>query len=167
MSTDFNPIGSTLPTTPTLPSSGTDATQTKDNSALGKDDFLQLLVSELKNQDPLSPVDNKDTMAQLAQFSSLEQMTNVATAVDNLSKLLTQQSEMTLFTQAASLIGKEVSWLDADQKTQSGVVESVGWGDNGSVMVKVGDNIIDMNSIGIVSAAGQSGTDGTGGTGQV
>lgn len=48
-----------------------------DRSALGRDDFLQLLVSQLRNQDPLNPSDPKDFAAQLAQFSSVEQLLNI------------------------------------------------------------------------------------------
>ena len=151
MSVDFNTVSSTQSSSSTQKSS-------EKNNSMGKDDFLQLLVSELRNQDPLSPVDNKDTMAQLAQFSSLEQMTNIATAITGLSQLLSQQSEMTLFSQAASFIGKEVSWMDSDGKVQSGVVESIGWGDDGSIKLKVGDQVIDMYAVGIVSAPGTGGT---------
>ncbi len=154
MSVDFNTVSSTQS------GSSTQKSSDKKNS-MGKDDFLQLLVSELRNQDPLSPVDNKDSMAQLAQFSSLEQMTNIATAITGLSQLLTQQSEMTLFSQAASFIGKEVSWMDSDEKVQKGVVESIGWGDDGSIKLKVGDQWIDMYAVGIVSAPGTGGAGGT------
>ncbi len=45
---------------------------------LGKDAFLQLMIKQLQHQDPLSPMDNKDFIAQMAQFSSVEQMTNIA-----------------------------------------------------------------------------------------
>ena len=47
--------------------------------AMGKDQFLQLLITEMQNQDPMDPVDNKEMVAQLAQFSALEQMQNLNT----------------------------------------------------------------------------------------
>lgn len=77
-------------------------------SSLGKDDFMKLMISQLKNQDPLNPMDGTQFSAQLAQFSSLEQLTNMN---DSLNKsidanyLLTQSVNNTM---SASLIGKEI-----------------------------------------------------------
>jgi flagellar basal-body rod modification protein FlgD len=73
--------------------------------SLGKDDFLQMLVAQLQNQDPLSPMDGTDFVAQLATFSSLEQLTNMN------SQLAMQglyQATM-INTQAVNLLGKEVT----------------------------------------------------------
>lgn len=67
---------------------------TKGTSELGKDAFLQLLVTQLQHQDPLSPQDNSEFVAQLAQFSSLEALQNLSTNTNN--------------TQALSLVGKNV-----------------------------------------------------------
>jgi flagellar basal-body rod modification protein FlgD len=71
---------------------------------LDKDAFLKLLVTQLSNQDPLSPVDNQAFIAQLAQFSSVEQLTAVGRRLDTL--LLAQASANQL--QTASLVGKDV-----------------------------------------------------------
>ncbi len=76
----------------------------KRSDTLGKEDFLQLLVAQLQAQDPLSPMDAQDFSAQLAQFSALEQMTNVN---QNLEALLTLQTSMTN-TSALDLIGRNV-----------------------------------------------------------
>ncbi len=75
---------------------------------LGKDDFLRLLTVQLENQDPLSPLNNEDMIAQLAQFSSLEQLENINANLErnnDLDLLLTQVLNNTT---AAGLIGKEV-----------------------------------------------------------
>lgn len=71
---------------------------------VGKDAFLQLLVAQLEHQDPLSPMDNTEFTAQLAQFSALEQMTAINTGVQSL--LASQDTASKL--QATSFIGKEI-----------------------------------------------------------
>lgn len=83
-------------------------------SVLGKDDFMKLMIQQMKNQDPLNPMDGTQFSAQLAQFSSLEQLTNMN---DSLNKsiqanyLLTQSVNNTM---SASLIGKEIKLSGAD-----------------------------------------------------
>ena len=84
--------------------STTSTTSTSSNDELGKDAFLNLLVTQLKYQDPLNPMDSADFTAQLAQFSSLEQLENANT---NLESLISAQSEITN-SQAISYIGKTV-----------------------------------------------------------
>jgi flagellar basal-body rod modification protein FlgD len=98
-----NPIFSA--TTATA-SSGTAATESR--SALMKDDFLKLLVSQLKNQDPLNPADNQEFAAQLAQFSSLEQLMQMN---QSLEKNLDSNSQIITYlhnSKATDFIGKEV-----------------------------------------------------------
>jgi flagellar basal-body rod modification protein FlgD len=85
--------------TNTIPSS--EATRST-TDVLGKDDFLQLLVAQLQNQDPLKPMESTEFTAQLAQFSSLEQLFNVN---ENLGDLGTNQLTMNN-TQTISMIGK-------------------------------------------------------------
>ena len=101
-----------------------------DNGALGKDDFLKLLVAQMQNQDPMNPMDDTQSIAQMAQFSSLEQMTNVATSMDTLNTNMTNFMQQMAFSQSAGLIGKLVSGLDTDGKTQiQGLVEAVTYKD--------------------------------------
>jgi flagellar basal-body rod modification protein FlgD len=74
------------------------------SSTLGKDSFLQLLVTQMKNQNPLDPQDNTQFVSQLAQFSSLESMQNLNTTVNSISTQY--QSSQAL--QASSLVGRSV-----------------------------------------------------------
>lgn len=123
---------STIDKTNSTPSTGTNnnsqAISNAVNKTLGKDDFLKLLTTELRNQDPLQPMDNKDFIAQMAQFSSLEQMNNVAKSMEDLKTSMTGFFQQGLLNQGAALIGKQVSGIDTDGVTVvSGIVDSVKW----------------------------------------
>ncbi len=82
---------------------------TASTSNMGKQEFLQLLVAQLKNQDPLSPMEGQEFAAQLAQFSSLEQLSNIDNTLQysvDMNMLLTQTVNNTL---AANFIGREIT----------------------------------------------------------
>jgi len=81
---------------------------TGQTQTLGKDDFLKLLVSKLQNQDPLKPMDDQSFVAELAQFSSLEQMNNIADGITKQNQLSYLQSQGLNNVMASGLIGKEV-----------------------------------------------------------
>lgn len=81
------------------------APQSQANDALGKEDFMKLLITQMSNQDPLSPVDNSEFIAQLAQFSSLEAMTAVRDSVDSLSLLQSAATNA----QVSSLVGRNIN----------------------------------------------------------
>jgi len=77
--------------------------------SLGKDDFLSLLITKLTNQDPLNPLEDEDFIAQLAQFSSLEQMNNINESLGESLEWDYLQMQTINNTMATSLIGREVS----------------------------------------------------------
>jgi flagellar basal-body rod modification protein FlgD len=76
--------------------------------SLGKDDFLQLLVTKLQYQDPLNPMQDEDFIAQLAQFSSLEQMNNIAEGINTSNQWDYMQMQSINNTMASGLIGKDI-----------------------------------------------------------
>lgn len=92
-------------------------TTSKGTNGLGKDDFLLLLVAQLKNQDPMSPVGDKEFIAQLAQFNSLEQM-------QNLNSKFMEMIQWQQLSQSSSLIGKKIDAIGSDGTT-SGMVSEV------------------------------------------
>ncbi|MBQ2744212.1 MAG: hypothetical protein IJF37_01145 [Lachnospiraceae bacterium] len=114
---------------------------TKGTSALGKDAFLQLLVAQLQNQDPLAPQDNSEFVAQLAQFSSLEELQNITSSMNN--------------SQALGLVGKYVivevgkSQGLSETTTVTGYVDYVQMVD-GKAMLSINDNLYkydDLDSV--------------------
>ncbi|RED66031.1 flagellar hook assembly protein FlgD [Cohnella lupini] len=107
---------------------------------LGKDQFLQILVTQLRNQDPMQPLQDKEFIAQMAQFSSLEQMMNMSKEITSLR----QSAGM-----VAGLIGKEVTWSEETEggvSVYTGTVNSVLWRD-GVQYVKVEDAEVPIDEI--------------------
>jgi flagellar basal-body rod modification protein FlgD len=82
-----------------------DAQSSAPGNILGKDDFLNMLIAQLQNQDPLNPADGTEFTAQLAQFSSLEQLSNINDSLKNMEQF---QASLT-HSQAVSYIGKEIT----------------------------------------------------------
>lgn len=77
----------------------------KTKNALGKEDFMKLLMTQLQNQDPLKPMEHQEFAAQLAQFGSLEQLTNIQKGIEGLHSGMGEGSKMS----ALSMIGKKVT----------------------------------------------------------
>ena len=91
----------------------------KSGDDLGKDAFLQLLVTQLRYQDPLNPQDNSEYIAELANFSSLEQMTNVVKNLEDLGKVVNNIDTSVLVGQLSSMIGKNVDWLEVTKSSDA------------------------------------------------
>ncbi len=108
-------------------------TSTNKSSSLGKDDFLKLLITQLENQDPLSPTNDTEFIAQMAQFSSLEQMQNLNMAMQT--------------TKASSMMGSLVTWSNDKGEILSGVVTGVQIV-NGTPKLMIGsDTQIDVDKV--------------------
>jgi len=128
------------------------------NQALGKDAFLQLLVTQLKNQNPLSPQDNGAFVAQLAQVSSLEGINTLNDSVNNISSNFSSSQAL----QASSLVGRSIiiqtdkAMVDTS-KSMNGSVEVPSA--VGNVSVKITDkdgNVVRTVDMGAQSAGSQS-----------
>lgn len=89
-------------------SAGTSNLTPTGTSNLGKDDFLQLLITKLEYQDPMNPMDDEDFIAQLAQFSSLEQLTEISEGISEANQWDFLQMQSINNVMAAGLIGKDV-----------------------------------------------------------
>jgi flagellar basal-body rod modification protein FlgD len=124
----------TDPTTATSASQPTATSGIQSRTQLGKDDFLRLLVTQLQHQDPGNPMDSSQFMGQLAQFSALEQMTNVAKSVDGLTAA-------TNVSQAVALIGHELTYTRADGTVAAGVADGVSIANGAPVVDVAGESV--------------------------
>lgn len=124
-------------TTTTNTNTNTSGTTARNTGEMGKDEFLKLLVTQLKYQDPLNPTDDKEFIAQMAQFSSLEQMQNLNSSFTSMK--------------AFSLMGKTITATIKDEKTGiestvSGSVDKVTM-NAGKAYVEVGGKDVDIENI--------------------
>lgn len=99
----------------------------KTSNELGKDDFLKILIAQLSNQDPTNPLENTDFIAQMAQFSSLEQMTNMSQGFEKMAGLINSS-------EAQSMLGKTVE-VEAGEVAVKGQVEAATRGSQPQVLV--------------------------------
>src|SRR4051812_43579989 len=97
-------VSATSSTTGTTGTTSTASTTSTVGAAagMGKDDFMKLLVAQLQNQDPMKPMDDKEFITQLAQFTSLEASQKMTAQIEELNG-------SAMLTQAATLIGKQIS----------------------------------------------------------
>ncbi|QEN06408.1 flagellar hook assembly protein FlgD [Thiospirochaeta perfilievii] len=105
---------------------------------MGKDEFLKILITQLQNQDPTKPMEDKEFISQMAQFSSLEQMNNLNTQFEKVSNNLASN-------QAVSLLGKNVSLTDLGGNNITGRVEAVTSG--AYPQIQVNNRLYDYSSL--------------------
>ncbi|MFF2752569.1 flagellar hook assembly protein FlgD [Psychrobacillus sp. NPDC058041] len=137
-------------------------TVTTGNSTLGKDAFLKILMTQLQNQDPTKPMDDSQFIAQMAQFSSLEQMTNLTMAFEKYA----QAQEQTQMIEYSNFVGKQVKWHELtdklDEKKNPIIIEGTGTitsikFENGNVKFTLADGkVITPGNISEVISSGTS-----------
>jgi len=125
---------STAQVNSTLPQTG------NPGGALGKEQFLELLMAQLSHQDPLDPVDNSESIAQMAQFSSLEQMQNV-------SGQLAEMRQSSGLMNGLALHGKNVELLTESGEKHEGTIDRVAWESDGISVSLNGESISLSNVI--------------------
>ncbi|MCL1791268.1 MAG: flagellar biosynthesis protein FlgD [Peptococcaceae bacterium] len=117
---------------------------------LDRDVFMRLMVAQFANQDPMSPVSETESIAQLAQFSSLEQMTNMVDSIMDLKVGIALMLNQSLISQGSSMIGKEVTGIiyesDGTEREISGIVDSVHM-KNGLLTLKIGDEELPIDYV--------------------
>ena len=127
------PVSSTA--TPIAELMGKKPAKSKDPSGeLGSDAFLKLLVAQLKYQDPLNPADGAEFLAQTAQFTMVEKLTTMVTQGEAVAR---SQQE----TQAAQLVGKQVTYVSSTGAKSEGIVDSTSFSDDGQTLMIDGKSV--------------------------
>ena len=138
-------------------------TSSKNDSSM----FLNLMLQQLKNQDPTQPTDNTEWLSQLAQYSSLEQMTQMNTGLTNcmnyISAMYKDMSMNAEITQTLSMVGKEVTITVPDEKDSSKTTEITGKVTeanfkDGTGKVKVNGEYYSISNITSIREKGESST---------
>lgn len=138
-------------------------TQTGSNDSLGKDAFLKILFAQLQNQDPLSPMDDKEFIGQMATFSSLEQLTNMNQTLERFVESASQANLIAF----SEFVGKEVTWhqiIENDDPLKDpeiiegkGVVRSVQFlGDSVKIILEDGKELTPANISEIHNSNGEN-----------
>ncbi|PID16501.1 flagellar hook assembly protein FlgD [Sporosarcina sp. P34] len=137
---------------------------------MGKDAFMKILIAQMANQDPTNPMKDTEFVAQMAQFSSLEQTMNLAKAFE---KFADSQNQSQLI-QYNSFVGKEIRWHEVSDKTGqddkpiinegTGVIQSIKYM-NGSVIFTMADGK-ELSPGNISEVMGYGSSSGTGAVGQ-
>jgi flagellar basal-body rod modification protein FlgD len=148
MATPITSVTGATPLASVLGAAATPSTTTaaKAGGELGKDAFLQLLVAQLKYQDPTSPVDGSAFIAQTAQFTTVETLQAMSAATT--SSLAAQQQ-----LSASSLVGLQVTYAGADGTPVSGVVTSAVFGGADGPVLRVGTDAVPLTQVTEVTAA--------------
>jgi len=119
--------------------SGSGAAKTAGNSELGREAFLQLLVAQLKYQDPSKPMDASEMIAQSAQLTMVDKLSEISTA-------MTAQSVTDRLTLAGSVLGKQITFTGTDGYKVQAVVNSVKFA-NGELVLSTPDWDVPMSSV--------------------
>jgi flagellar basal-body rod modification protein FlgD len=130
----------TIPPTGSTPLDSTQRERTDGSGTLMQDDFLKLFVAQMQHQDPMNPLSDSDFLAQMAQFSTLEQTTNL---VANSTTIVDSLNSGT----ALGLIGRTVTWTDESDEQHTGVVEKVTTAGGTPLLTVAGTEGVELSTI--------------------
>ena len=120
------------------------ASSTNPLSGIGQDQFLQLLIAQLQNQDPLDPISNQDFIQQLATLNTVQ-------GIQSLNANFSEMLKLQQLTQGADLIGKTVEYaLSSGAETRTGTVTSV-QAQDGRFVLQVGSDQVGLDQISSVN----------------
>ncbi|MBI4976473.1 MAG: flagellar hook assembly protein FlgD [Spirochaetes bacterium] len=112
---------------------------------MGRDEFLKLLTVQMSHQDPLSPMDNKEFIAQMAQFSSLEQMTHMNKSLEQMNNADTRSASF-------NMLGRTVDFVTERGTAMSGSVETVIMDDTSTKLnVRVNNSLLTIKPDDVLS----------------
>ena len=137
----------------TTSSGGVDSLTPTNSNGLGlsTNDFMNLFLAQLENQDPTQPVDDSQMLGELSQMSEIQTLQGVQTAL--------QGSQLA---QSSALIGKNVTGMDVNGTAVNGVVTSVTQSSDAGLVLQVGTQFIKPDSVTAVTTPATTGTTGTG-----
>ena len=115
------------------------STAPKDKTQLDSKAFMQLLIAQLKNQDPSSPMDTSAMMTQTTQMSTMQSLTELTTNAQD-------QFALQMRVAAATLVGRQVTWNDANGAAQQGVVSAVSYTSTVPTL-KVGSTDVSLDEV--------------------
>lgn len=133
------PITSSTSTAPQTTSGSSSSSNNDPLAGMNVSSFINLMIAELQNQDPLNPMDNSQMMQELGQLQTIESSQKLTTT---LNSVLQGQS----FSTAASLIGKNIDGLDDNSNPVTGTVGSVTV-TGGDVKLQVGDATVSLDNV--------------------
>lgn len=164
----INSVNSTSPSS--AATAGTDSTPVGPGGKLGKDEFLKLLVTQLRYQDPMNPLQGEQMASQLAQFSSLEQLTNIGdelkaqqTGNDALVTAVTNSTAMNTIGKTVTAVSDQV-YLPADGKT-SVTCTAAGSGQGTLTITDANGKVLGSRDLGYVASGANTFDVGSAGSG--
>lgn len=108
-------------------------------SQLGQDQFLKLMVAQLKSQDPLEPIKDQEFLGQLAQFSTLS-------GIEKLNASFGDMLSLQQITQGANLMGQQIVYRNSDNQTAQGLVQGFAVNE-GRIELQVGNEAVTLDQV--------------------